>query len=317
MLFTALRFRAARSTLAAALLLALAPFPHGAVAQDEPETLAPPAQPGTAPAGSVGGLGDVNLFPKRVVLDGPRQIASIGLYNKTANEGEYEIRLIDMGMTTEGRLIAFDNGLSEADRAKVRTASGILRYSPRRVTLRSNEAQTIRIMARAGNDLPPGEYRSHFMVISVPRDAAEGFSIENAVQPSGGPDIGVTIRPRFGISIPVIVRIGATTLDVGITNARLLTARDGSQAVAFTITRAGTRSAFGDIAVTAKGARDPLVIAKGIGVYPEIDQREIVLPVEREPGTPAIAAGTTITISYVDDDAEPGKSLAEHSFVVP
>jgi len=314
MIIAAQRFNTSKQVFAAALLVALSLAAHGAVAQTADQDSAPATN--TPPAGSVGGLGDVNLFPKRVVLEGRRQISSIGLYNKTSNEGDYEIKIIDMGMTSEGRLISFDNGLSDADKARVKTASGMLRYSPRRVTLRANEAQTIRIMARAGAEIPDGEYRSHFMVTAIPRDVG-GYSIENATGQESSDGIGVTIRPRFGISIPVIVRIGNTTLDVGITNARLLTARDGSQAVGFTITRAGTRSAFGDLAITAKGRPEPLVIAKGIGVYPEIDHRDVILPIEREADEAPVTSGTAITISYVDDDFAPGKQLAEISFIVP
>ena len=290
-------------------LLSLSAYGATAQSNNQPTAVSPPV-------GSVGGLGDVNLFPKRVVLEGRRQISSIGLYNKTANEGDYEIRLVDMAMTTEGRLISFDNGLSEADKARVNTASQFLRFSPRRVTLRGSEAQTIRIMARASAELPDGEYRSHFMVTAIPRDAG-GFSIEDATSDTSESGIGVTIRPRFGISIPVIVRIGDTTLDVGITNARVLTARDGSQAVAFTLTRKGTRSAFGDLAITRAGASEPLVIAKGIGVYPEVDHRDLLLPIERTADQPPVTSGAQITISYVDDDFSPGSQLAETSFTVP
>lgn len=307
------RFNSLKQIFAFALLSLMGLSSHSALAQSDGQ---PAATPVTPPAGSVGGLGDVNLFPKRIVLEGRRQISSIGLYNKTANEGDYEIRIVDMAMTPEGRLIAFDNGLSEAEKARVKTASTFLRFSPRRVTLRGSEAQTIRIMARAEADLPDGEYRSHFMVTSIPRDVG-GFSIENAAGDSSEAGIGVTIRPRFGISIPIIVRIGETTLDVGITNARLLTARDGSQAVAFTITRAGTRSAFGDLAITARGASEPLVIAKGIGVYPEVNHRDLILPIEPQPGLPPVTSGAQITIAYVDDDYAPGRQLAELSFVVP
>ena len=38
----------------------------------------------------------------------------------------------------------------------------------------------------------------------------------------------------------------------------------GGRAVAFTITRSGTRSAFGDIVVTAAGAKKPVAEIKGI-----------------------------------------------------
>ena len=274
-----------------------------------PETAPPP------PAGSVGGVGDVNLFPKRVVIDGRRSIATVGLYNKAVNPGDYEITIVDMGMTPEGQLLAFDNGLDPASQARVKTASQMLRYSPRRVTLRGTESQIIRIMARAGAELPDGEYRSHFTVTSVPE--ADGFSIEQATTGSSDDGIGVTIRPRFGIAIPIIVRIGETTLDVGISNARVLTARDGTQAVAFTLNRSGTRSAFGDITVKAAGSSDPIAISKGVGVYPEVDSRQVIVPIDPESDRRLTAPGAKLRIEFVDDDFSPGSKLAELDFVVP
>lgn len=296
-----------------AALVAAACLVPAASAQTAPEPAAAPAPP----EGSVGGMGDINLFPKRVVIEGRRQIATIGLYNKTANDGDYEIKLVDMGMTPDGQLLNFDNGLSEEIKANVKTASLFLRYSPRRVTLRGSESQTIRIMARGGADLAPGEYRSHFLAVSVPPVEDAASSIENAVNGTTPDGIGVSIKPRFGISIPVIVRIGETTLDVGVREAALLTAQDGSQAVGIILTRSGTRSAFGDIVVTVQGSDEPVAIARGVGIYPEVGERKIILPVnpELEPGT--LASGKTLTIRYTDDDFEPGAQLAEHSIIIP
>lgn len=298
------------------LLVALAPAAIYAQQADTGQT-AERAAPPSPPEGSVGGLGDVNLFPKRVVLNGRRQISTIGLFNKTTNEGDYEIKIVDMGMTSQGQLLEFGNGYPVSDQAKVKTASGMLRYSPRRVSLGGTESQTIRVMARAGADIPDGEYRSHFMVTSVPIDNPGGFSIENATGQSSGGDIGVSITPRFGIAIPIIVRIGETTLDVSISGAQLLTARDGSQAIGLYLNRSGTRSAFGDFEITARGAPAPIAISRGVGVYPELDQRQVIIPINPESDPRYLVPGNTITITYVDDDFEPGVKLAEHSFTIP
>ena len=275
------------------------------------------AEGAQAPEGSVGGFGDINLFPKRVVIEGRRQIATIGLYNKTADDGDYEINLVDMAMTPEGQLLALDNGVPQEVAATVMTASPILRYSPRRVTLRGSESQIIRIMARAGSDIPAGEYRSHFNVVAVPRDNGGGFSIDEAVGGSETDGIGVTIRPRFGISIPVIVRIGETTLDVGIREAALLTAQDGTQAIGLILTRSGNRSAFGDIVVTARGADGPITLAKGVGVYPEVSERRVIIPIDPEIDKSFLVSGKTLSITYTDDDFEPGATLAEYNLVIP
>ena len=288
----------------------------GAAQAQDDDPVAP--QPAAAlPEGSVGGMGDINLFPKRVVIDGRRSIATIGLFNKTADAGDYEIKIVDMAMTPEGQLLNFDNGAPPEITAKVKTASPFLRYSPRRVTLQGSESQTIRIMARGDNELPDGEYRSHFLAVSVPRDEQQGFSIDDAVAGDTADGIGVQIKPRFGISIPVIVRIGQTTLSVGIREAQLLTAEDGTQAIGMIITRAGTRSAFGDVVVSASGASKPVALSRGIGIYPEIDERLVIIPVdpELEPGT--LASGRKLSITYTDDDFEPGAKLAEYTLVIP
>ncbi|MXO96392.1 hypothetical protein GRI34_08155 [Erythrobacter aquimaris] len=303
----------AKSKLAAAAMVVASTLALGSgtsVAQDAAAQAAP-----SPPAGSVSGLGDVNLFPKRVVIDGRRAIATVGLYNKAVDPGDYEIKIVDMAMTPQGQLISFDNGLDEETKAKVRTASQMLRYSPRRVRLASTESQLIRVMARGSSDLPDGEYRSHFMVTSVPD--AEGFSIEDATGAQQADGIGVTIRPRFGIAIPVIVRVGETTLDVSITGSTLLTARDGTQAVGFILNRSGTRSAFGDVIIKAAGSAEPIAVSRGVGIYPEIDAREVIVPINPETDPALLTSGARLQIEFVDDDFAPGSKLAEHSFVVP
>ena len=184
-----------------------------------PEALSPGSaaqDAATIPVGAVGGMGDINLYPRRIVVDRRQRIATVGLYNRVSAAGEYEISVRDMVMTPEGGLVTLEDPRAAATADRLQAAGEMLRWSPRRVRLLGNEAQTVRIMARPPADLPDGEYRSHFTVISVPEDEDEGFSIEDAAgDTSSTTGIGVRIRPRFAISIPVIVRVGDTTLDVG------------------------------------------------------------------------------------------------------
>ena len=279
----------------------------------------PPAPaPATPPAGSVSGMGDINLYPKRVVIDDRNRTSSIGVYNKTANTGDYEITIGDMVMTPDGRLVE-PGSLPEADptRARLKGAAELVRWSPHRFTLPGNEAQMVRIMARVSADLPPGEYRTHFSAIAVP-PGDDGLTIDEATNgraPSGG--IGVRITPRFGISIPVIIRVGETTLTAGIRDLAVIAAPDGTRLIRLTVTRSGNRSAFGDITVTAAGAAKPVAMVKGVGVYTEIDQRTITLPIDPALDPRLVGSGAKLTATYVDDDFEPGKTLARQDFTVP
>ncbi|KWV91483.1 hypothetical protein [Erythrobacter sp. YT30] len=288
--------------------------------EDEAELVAPPipeVEAGEVPDGSVGGMGDINLYPRRIIMDRRSRIASVGIYNKTAFDGDYEISITDMVMLNSGNVVPLDNIPAGVEAGEVKVASQMLRHSPRRVALLGSEAQTVRIMARPSADLPDGEYRAHFMVVSVPKNLDEGFSIEDAVSDNAADtgNVGVTIRPRFGISIPVIVRVGDTTLDVGLENIGFVQGERGPL-LSMTITRSGTRSAYGDVVVTAPGQDEPLVIARGIGVYPEIDSRQVQLALNPEFDLTQLRAGMQLTATFVDDDVNPGETLARQDFVV-
>lgn len=270
------------------------------------------------PEGAVGGMGDINLYPKRIVIDRRQRIASIGMYNRTPDIGEYEISIIDMMMAPDGGVYQIDKLPEGVTAERLNAASAMLRWSPRRVMLQGNESQTIRIMARPPADLPDGEYRAHFMAVSVPRDADQGYSIDDAVGGAANADgdIGVTIRPRFGISIPVIVRIGDTTLDVSLHDVRFVQTQ-GGPGIALTIHRSGTRSAFGDVVVTAPGVDGPVAVARGVGVYPEIDSRLVVLGLHSQFDRNLLQSGMVLSVAYIDDDVTPGDVLARQELVVP
>ncbi|TCM19785.1 hypothetical protein EDF56_103428 [Novosphingobium sp. PhB165] len=286
------------------------------MAQDKPLKAPPPQASTLVPEGAVGGMGDINLYPKRVVIDDRARIASVGLYNRSIERGEYDIAIADKMMTSDGRLLDIETVTDPVERAKVHGAAAMLRWSPRRVVLGGSEAQTIRIMARVAPDTPPGEYRSHFSAVAVPPEDSS-YSIEQAAGGQKLNSIGVRIVPRFGISIPVIVRVGQTTLTAGIENAHLVPLPGGGRGLQLTITRSGTRSAFGDIAVTAPGAKAPLAVLRGLGVYTEIDARQVTVPLDPAADPRLLASGAKLTVTYTDDDVDPGKVLASRDITVP
>jgi hypothetical protein len=271
-----------------------------------------------APAGSVGGMGDINLYPKRVVIDDRNRVASVGIYNKTGNTGDYDVTIADMMMTTDGRLVepaTVKDG--DTTRARLKGAADMVRWSPHRFTLPGNEAQMVRIMARVSPDLPAGEYRTHFSTIAVP-PGDDGLTIDEAANGRAtATGIGVRITPRFGISIPVIIRVGETTLTAGLKNLSLRTAPGGAKVFSMTVTRSGTRSSFGDIVITAAGAPKPIATIRGVGVYTEVDERTIMVPVDPALDAHFTASGAHLTATYVDDDFAPGQTLAKQDFVVP
>lgn len=269
------------------------------------------------PTGAVSGLGDINLYPKRLVLTDRDRIGTIGVYNRTAVTGDYEISINDKIMRPDGSIIDLADEEPSAIPASYRPASTMLKWSPRNVQLPGNGSQTVRIMPRLPAQLPAGEYRAHFTIVAVPPVNSDTDSIEAATGQQASTGIGVQILPRFGITIPVIVRVGQTTLQSGISDIRLSEAPDGRKAISVTLTREGTRSAFGDIVITTTGTTKPVAIVRGVGLYTEINSRTVLVPVD--PSLPAnmLHAGVPLSVSYVDDDFAPGTVLARRDYRIP
>ncbi|MDB5451409.1 MAG: hypothetical protein JWQ52_2537, partial [Phenylobacterium sp.] len=79
--------------------------------------------------------------------------------------------------------------------------------------------------------------------------------------------------------------------------------------LAFDHVRAGANSLIGNIEFLGRRPGEaPLSLAKGVGVYPEIEHRRIRLALNREP-----FGDELLRITFTDDDTTPGRVLATHT----
>lgn len=215
--------------------------------------------------------GDLLIAPTRVILDGRRGTEVI-LNNIGNEEATYRISLELRRMNDQGRLDDVD-AAAATDGEKA--ALEVIRYAPRRVTLPPNQPQSIRIGMQPANDLPDGEYRAHLLFRAIPKAA----SVEAAQ--NVGNDLKIQLIPIYGISIPVIVRKGNLEGTAALANVRV--GQDGEgPTLEFDMTRKGSKSVFGEIHVTKPGVAEPVTVAKGIAIYPEIASRNVSLPVPPE-----------------------------------
>ncbi len=248
-----------------------------------------------AAAGSAHAAGDLLVAPTRLILDGSRG-AEVVLNNIGAEPATYRISLEIKRMTAEGGLVE----IAEADaNAAERAALDMIAFSPRRVTLPPNQPQVIRVGVRVPEGLPPGEYRAHMLFRAVPETVA-------ATTPKAvGGGVSIALTPIYGITIPVIVRVGDLGAEAAIGAAWVSEGADGP-AFNFDLTRSGTRSVYGDIAVTQPGESEPLLVARGIAVYPEVSQRRVSL---RVPAEVAAKLKGPVSIRYSEDRAIGGGTI--------
>ena len=240
------------------------------------------------------GVGDLLVAPTRIVLNGSRGTEII-LSNIGDNVATYRVSVELRRMKPDGTL---DDVAEANDREK--TAQGMILYAPRRVTIAPNQPQTIRIAARAPAGLADGEYRAHllFRAVPAPRPVMPQAEVKG---------VSFELIPIYGVTIPVVVRLGNLSAKVGIANVALAKA-NGKPAIALDLTRAGDRSVFGDVRVFKAGIKDPIAIQRGVAIYTEIETRHMVIPLN--PALATSAAGP-VTVDFVESTDSGPVSLAE------
>ena len=253
----------------------------------------------TAPANA--GVGDLLVAPTRIVLDG-RRGTEIVLNNVGDEPATYRISVEFRRMTPEGDLVEETNPPPQEQ-----AAADMIVYAPRRVTLAPHEPQSIRIAARPPQGLPDGEYRVHLLFRAVPVATPVAAA---AAEPVKG--LHLQLIPIYGVTIPVIVRLGNLQVAAGIANVQL-EKKDGKPEIALDLTRNGSRSTFGEVLVLKPGVKDPIAIQKAVAVYTDVGTRRVTIPVD-ENYKGAISG--PVTVQYIETYDDGNQKIAETQAVL-
>jgi P pilus assembly chaperone PapD len=248
------------------------------------------------PSAASAGVGDLLVAPTRVVLDGHKG-AEVILNNIGDEPATYRVSVEFLRMTEQGGLAEVANP-SDTDKK----ARDMIVYAPRKVTLAPHEPQAIRIAARAPEGMADGEYRVHMLFRAIP-PATPVTDGANA-QVKG---VQFKLTPIYGVTIPVIVRLGNLQAVAGIAAVHL-NQKDGSPFIDFDLVRNGTRSVYGEVRVLKAGLKDPIAIQKGIAVYTDVGKRHVSIPVQEKYKNQAIGS---VTVQYVETFDEGSHVLAE------
>ena len=219
--------------------------------------------------------GDLLIAPTRVVMDG-RGSTQVILSNIGDEEATYRISAELRRMTETGELELVE---SEAASEMERNALEMIRFAPRRVVLPPGQPQSVRLSARPGADLSDGEYRIHLSFNGIPDVTPVSAEADGAAQAGG---LSIALIPIYAITIPIIVRQGQVEASAAISNPRIEPRENGGAFLKLDMARSGNGSVFGEIRVYRPGEADPLFLARGIAIYPEVNGRELMLPVPPE-----------------------------------
>jgi len=239
--------------------------------------------------------GNLLITPRRVVFEGPKRSQELNLANTGKDTAKYVISFIQVRMKDDG---SFET-ITEPDPGQ-KFADRFLRFFPRMVTLGPNEAQVIKVQLTKTNELQQGEYRSHIYFRAVPDERPLG---EEAIKDST--TIAIKLTPIFGITIPVIIRVGASDVKVAISDLSVSLPADSLPRMKFTLNRTGNMSVYGDINVdyiTPDGKVIPAGSIKGLAVYTPNLLRKVWIDLSKAAGIDYHTGKLRVTLSAPSEE---------------
>ena len=247
-------------------------------------TLAAPLLTASTPAAA--GIGDLLVAPTRIVLDG-RKGAEIILNNIGEEPATYRVSVEFRRMTEDGGLVDVETPTAEDQKA-----AAMVVYAPRKVVLAPHEPQAIRVRAIPPAGIADGEYRVHLLFRAIP--PANPVVQAAAIKEEKG--LRFQLTPVYGVTIPVIVRLGNLVASAEIKNVHLDRKGDKSL-IEMDISRSGQRSTFGEVRVLKDGVKSPIASQKAVALYTEIGLRHVSLPID---DANKAAASGPVTVQYVE-----------------
>ena len=205
--------------------------------------------------------GNLLITPRRVVFEGNRRNQELNLANTGSDTETYNVSLVEYRMKDDG---SFEE-IQEPDPGQ-NFADKYIRFFPRTVTLAPNEAQVVKMQLYRSNEMLPGEYRSHVYFRAVPKQKALGE--EDKAKDSTS--LSVKLTPIFGITIPVIIRVGEVSAKVTLSDLSFQLVNDTLPRLNLTFNRSGNMSVYGDITVnhiSPDGKTVQVGAVRGISVY--------------------------------------------------
>lgn len=239
--------------------------------------------------------GNLLITPRRVVFEGQKRTQDLNLANTGIDTAKYNVSIIQYRMREDGsfeEITTPDPGQNFADKN--------LRFFPRTVTLAPNEAQVVKMQMTKTDQLTPGEYRSHIYFRAVPKQSALGT--EEVKKDSTS--IGVKLIPIFGITIPVIIRVGESTMKVSLTEPKLEFFNDTIPVLQFTFNRTGNMSVYGDILVEHISPQTIITqvgTVRGIAVYTPNSLRKFQMELQKNPKVDYHSGNLKITFNSQSD----------------
>ncbi|WOT05606.1 fimbrial biogenesis chaperone [Shewanella youngdeokensis] len=243
------------------------------------------------------------VSPTRLAFEGRERSHEIVLINTSTEVRTYRLKWVEkMAMPTGGY-----RELSAQEAMTYNSASEMIRFSPKQVTLKPKERQVVRLGLRRPKGLADGEYRSHLKFEALPLKRDNNDSGEMSIR----------LDVLLSYSLPIVVRQGEVTHHIEIASKTLaFDSHTGKTQLSVNLSRSGQYSTTGSLtAFWQDGSNAEKVVARlnNVNIYPELSQTTQVMAWIEKDFRPASG---TLRIVYEGKQEFNGQIFAEREFKV-
>ncbi len=231
----------------------------------------------------------IDIVPQKIIIENRERGGEFTILNLIDQESTFRISLLNFEQNQDGVYKKLDTPLNPAfDPDK------IVRFTPKQFTLPPGGKQKIRLSLRKPAELPPGEYRFHVKAMQfAQKDDLKRDPNAKSVQ----------LVMNTGITIPVIVRHGETSVSAKLGNPKIVPATQTETKkpeLHMPVNREGNASAIGMLQVFWQPTGEqPRRIGRitNLNVFTDIASRNIKLPLTEAP-----QGSGTLRIRFLNKD---------------
>jgi P pilus assembly chaperone PapD len=207
------------------------------------------------------------VTPSRISFDVRDRTQEVIVMNTSGETNSYVLEWTNQKQTSFGAYKVLEG----EELASFPTAEQFIRFSPRRVTLRPGESQTVKLLVRRKKDMDASEYRSHLKFTALPNKAAAANKSEAPSSQSDG--INIKLNLLLSYSIPVILRTENPESNAEVTEFVYEANKDGTKngSVSVKISKPAANSLYGDFTVfyEVDGTSTPIGFLNGVNIFAE------------------------------------------------
>lgn len=213
----------------------------------------------------------LQVFPTRVLITDQKRAGQIALRHIGPKPQEYEIRAIFYRMMPDGKMV-----LVKEPKPEERSATKMLRFSPRRILLPPNEEQVVRIISLLPAGIETGDYRAHLYFEATEDETPKPQSKTKTME--------IHIEAKMAIAVPVVIRHGRPESTVTLSDLKIVE-QEGKLSFSVQMQSTGTSFPHGDFYLfyTPQGSSTPEQVGLSKGVSSYVAKRSVLYPLT-EPG---------------------------------